>query len=70
MERKKPQKRFMIKSTKPRMEIFDAVCMAFHIDKNDQINKILYDFIKENFYILNLDDKLILPEVEKIFFPD
>lgn len=70
IESKKPQKRFMIKSSISRMEIYDAVCHKLQVDKNDQLNQILYDFVKENFYILNLDDELILPEIEKIFFPD
>jgi len=66
---KKPQTRFMVKSTEARMEIFDAVCFLLQADRNDQVNDLLYEFVKNNFHLFNLDENIILPKIKNIFYP-
>jgi len=55
-------RRFMIRSTEQKMDIFISVCEKYHQDRDSVIDNLMLGYVREF-----IDDDELLKYVEKIF---
>jgi len=58
-------RRFMIRSTEQKIDIFISVCDKFHLDRDTVIENLMLNYIRDN-----IDDDELLPYVENIWHDD